>query len=153
HLNRFLRFPRCIDLSFVTISSSKASYVLNVTSLSCVRRWRDTSEELMDGVRVHRNLDGLVIERRDGVGARASTWDPRPSDPLIHIRYACIHWIDHLSEIDSSLHNHVGLYDGEFHKFLQKHFLHWLEALSLMRSMSVGVAMIRRLGDLLVRNQ
>jgi WD40 repeat protein len=42
-----------------------------------------------------------------------------------------------------SLGDQVGLYDnGTIDLFLRKHFLHWLEALSLMKSMSIGVSVI-----------
>jgi hypothetical protein len=71
-------------------------------------------------------------------------------DPLSSIRYACVYWIDHLCEIDRSLHHQAGLYDnGTIDLFLKKHFLHWLEALSLMRSISSGVVMIKKLENLL----
>jgi hypothetical protein len=70
-------------------------------------------------------------------------------DPLAKIRYACIYWIEHLCEIDGSLYSQVGLCDkGTINLFLNKHLLHWLEALSLMRSMSSGVVMIRKLEDM-----
>ena len=37
----------------------------------------------------------------------------------------------------------AGLHDnGQIHVFLRKHFLHWLEALSLMGKMSEGIIMI-----------
>jgi len=79
---------------------------------------------------------GISIDQVD-------TIDP---DPLAQIRYACVYWIDHLSEVDSGLHKKVGLYDnGEIHRFLEKHFLHWLEALSLMKNVSSGVVIIRKL--------
>jgi hypothetical protein len=71
-------------------------------------------------------------------------------DPLAKIRYACIYWIEHLCEIDGRLYSEVDLCDnGTINLFLNKHLLHWLEALSLMRSMSSGVAMIRKLEDML----
>ena len=74
---------------------------------------------------------------------------PNP-DPLIRIRYSCLHWIDHLCEMDCNLYDQVGLCDnGIIDIFLKKHFLHWLEALSLMRNMSSGVIMIRKLENLL----
>jgi hypothetical protein len=73
---------------------------------------------------------------------------PNP-DPLARIRYACVYWIDHICEIDRSLHYQAGLYDnGTIDLFIKKHFLHWLEALSLIRSMSSGVVMIRKLENL-----
>ena len=70
-------------------------------------------------------------------------------DPLAPIRYACIYWVDHLCEIKSS-HDEVGLYDnGTIDVFLRKHFLHWLEALSLIKCISDGVLAIAKLIDLL----
>jgi hypothetical protein len=38
---------------------------------------------------------------------------------------------------------------GSIHEFLKTHFLHWLEALSLIRSMSSAVATIEKLENLL----
>ncbi|KAI0435821.1 hypothetical protein F4803DRAFT_573640 [Xylaria telfairii] len=52
---------------------------------------------------------------------------PPDQDPLASIRYACLFWVDHLSFIP----HHVDHYD-RVHSFLKIHFLHWLEALSLM---------------------
>jgi hypothetical protein len=70
-------------------------------------------------------------------------------DPLAPIRYACVYWVDHLCEIKSS-HNKVGLYDnGTIDVFLRKHFLYWLEALSLMKSISNSVFAIAKLIGLL----
>jgi hypothetical protein len=70
-------------------------------------------------------------------------------DPLAPIRYACVYWVDHLYEIKSS-HDEVGLYDnGAIDVFLRKHFLHWLEALSLIKGISDGVLAIAKLIGLL----
>jgi hypothetical protein len=70
-------------------------------------------------------------------------------DPLALIRYACVYWVDHLCEIKSS-HDEVGLYDnGTIDVFLRKHFLHWLEALSLIKGISDGVLAIAKLIGLL----
>ena len=71
-------------------------------------------------------------------------------DPLASIRYTCVYWIEHLCEIERTLYDQVGLCDnGTIHLFLKKHFLHWLEALSLMGSMSSGVISMRKMEDLL----
>ena len=44
----------------------------------------------------------------------------------------------------------MGLYDnGTIDVFLRKHFLHWLEALSLIKGISDGVLAIAKLIDLL----
>src|SRR5437667_10275681 len=70
-------------------------------------------------------------------------------DPLAPIRYACVYWVDHLCKIKSS-HDEVGLYDnGTIDVFLRKHFLHWLEALSLIKGISDGVLAIAKLIGLL----
>jgi hypothetical protein len=63
----------------------------------------------------------------------------------VHVQYACRYWIDHLQR------GEIGLCDdnGQIHKFLQQHFLHWLEALSLMGKMSEGVLMITVLQSML----
>jgi hypothetical protein len=70
-------------------------------------------------------------------------------DPLAPIRYACVYWVDHLCEV-KSCHNKIGLYDnGTIDIFLRKHFLHWLEALSLLKGISDGVLAIAKLIGLL----
>jgi archaellum biogenesis ATPase FlaH len=70
-------------------------------------------------------------------------------DPLTPIRYACVYWVDHLCEIESG-RDEVDLGDkGKINVFLKKHFLYWLEALSLMRSMSSAVTAIKKLENLL----
>jgi len=85
---------------------------------------------------------GISIEQVESVDV-----DP---DLLAPVRYACVYWIDHLCEIGKSLHDQVGLCDnGTIDLFLKKHFLHWLEALSLMRSISSGVVMVKKLENLL----
>ena len=55
-----------------------------------------------------------------------------------HVQYACQYWVDHLQKSDLSLDD-----GGHVHEFLQSHFLHWLEALSLMGKMSEAVLMIK----------
>ena len=62
-----------------------------------------------------------------------------------HVQYACRYWIDHLRQSDIELCD-----NGQVHKFLNKHFLHWLEALSLMRNMSGAVVMVKSLESLLM---
>ena len=66
-------------------------------------------------------------------------------DPLTPIRYACLSWIDHLSETDPNLYDQL----EPCNVFMKKQFLYWLEALSLMGNMSSGVVMIKKLENLL----
>lgn len=63
----------------------------------------------------------------------------------VYIQYACRYWVDHFMRSDIELCD-----NGPVHKFVQKHFLHWLEALSLMGKMSEGVLMITALQSKLV---
>ncbi|KAI0548670.1 WD40-repeat-containing domain protein [Xylaria curta] len=51
---------------------------------------------------------------------------PNP-DPLAHLRYACLFWVDHLSFSSPDV-NHY----NQIHSFFKRHFLHWLEALNLI---------------------
>jgi hypothetical protein len=70
-------------------------------------------------------------------------------DLLAPIQYACVYWVNHLCEIKSS-HDKVGLYNNStINVFLRKHFLHWLEALSLIKGISDGVLVIAKLIGLL----
>ena len=55
-----------------------------------------------------------------------------------HVQYACRYWIRHF-ERSCDLHH------KEVLCFLKEHFLHWLEALSLMGQVSEGVLMITAL--------
>jgi hypothetical protein len=62
-----------------------------------------------------------------------------------HIQYACRYWVDHLQRGKSGLNDD----NGPVHMFLRKHFLHWLEALCLIRDVSKGVLMITALQSIL----
>jgi NACHT domain len=66
-------------------------------------------------------------------------------NPLAHIRYACCYWVDHLGQVSHLQQDEI----GKVHGFLQKNFLHWLEALSLIGEMSKGVLMMSDLQSLL----
>ncbi|KAK5042938.1 hypothetical protein LTR84_011994 [Exophiala bonariae] len=51
-----------------------------------------------------------------------------------HIQYACLYWAHHLKNIGQDLSE-----GGHPHLFLQHHFLHWLEALSVIGKLVNGV--------------
>ena len=53
------------------------------------------------------------------------------------VQYACLHWIQHLQNSGTQLRD-----NDNTHKFLQKHLLHWLEALSWMQKMFEGIRAI-----------
>jgi WD40 repeat protein len=94
------------------------------------------------------NAPGYSIEQIDLLEL-----DP---DPLAASRYSCVYWIDHLLaySLDPSTTHCVDLQnEGVVQMFLEKKYLHWLEALSLCKSMSKGVASIGRLEALVQVNK
>ncbi|KAI8625445.1 hypothetical protein F5Y19DRAFT_265094 [Xylariaceae sp. FL1651] len=70
-------------------------------------------------------------------------------DPLAPVRYACVYWVDHLCEVQTGYE--VVLCDKSAYPFLKEHFLYWVEALSLIGSISKGVLAIAKLITLLTR--
>jgi hypothetical protein len=53
------------------------------------------------------------------------------------VQYACLYWVGHLQK------SGVQIYDnGQVHRFLLAHLLHWLEALSWMRKITEGILAI-----------
>jgi hypothetical protein len=77
---------------------------------------------------------------------------PPDPDPLATIRYSCLYWVNHLLEYNVKTESSNDLEDsGLVHRFLLEKFLYWLEALSLMKSVSDGITMIRKLESLQVR--
>ncbi|KAF7507209.1 hypothetical protein GJ744_010891 [Endocarpon pusillum] len=56
------------------------------------------------------------------------------------VQYACLYWIQHLEKSEAKLRD-----DGQVHKFLQEHLLHWLEALNWMQKVSGAIYAINAL--------
>ncbi|KAG9230375.1 heterokaryon incompatibility protein-domain-containing protein [Amylocarpus encephaloides] len=50
------------------------------------------------------------------------------------VQYACLYWVQHLQKSGSKAYD-----DGEVHRFLQAHLLHWLEALGWLGKTSEGI--------------
>lgn len=106
-----------------------------------------------------RSLEALSASlRRDMYNLRAPGFHiehavPPTPDPLAQVRYSCIYWIDHLRDWYSAnrvLHRESLQDSGVVNAFLQEKFLYWLEALSLLRSMSTGVMAMEKLESLVV---
>jgi hypothetical protein len=67
-------------------------------------------------------------------------------DPLAAAQYSCLYWVDHLIDCDVRGNTINDLKDsGSVYNFLNKSYLYWLEALSLMKSLPDGIAMILKL--------
>ncbi|KAJ5278317.1 hypothetical protein N7524_004470 [Penicillium chrysogenum] len=62
-------------------------------------------------------------------------------DPLASVRYSCEFWVDHLCE-DRGGQNFD---DERVFSFLEEHFLHWLESLSLIQKLPTAVPSIKKL--------
>ena len=66
-----------------------------------------------------------------------------------HIQYACQYWVDHLAGTKTDSRSQLRLRQSEeIHRFFQKDFLHWLEAMSLMGKLPQGVVMITKLANM-----
>lgn len=75
---------------------------------------------------------------------RASINERTLSDKLApEVRYACQYWVYHVQKAEDNLVDH-----DQVHRFLQHHFLHWLEALSLIERASESLQNIRILQSL-----
>ncbi|KAB8271069.1 WD40-repeat-containing domain protein [Aspergillus minisclerotigenes] len=70
-------------------------------------------------------------------------WNP---DPLRAVRYACVYWVDHIvscgniEDIKKAIAE-KGLVDS----FLQQSYLHWLEAMSILKSIPSGISSMQKL--------
>ncbi|KAM0520640.1 hypothetical protein ACHAPE_003037 [Trichoderma viride] len=70
---------------------------------------------------------------------------PNP-DPLVAVRYSCIYWVDHFDSYSRSQNSTEEFQDGSaLDMFLRQKYLYWLEALSLLRSMSNGMISMTKL--------
>ena len=75
--------------------------------------------------------------------AKREVFAPNPAeDALIPSSYAALNWFDHLSKVST---RNLGPILTAVLKFMTHHFLHWLEALSLLRRMDEGAIIISHL--------
>ncbi|KAK3348667.1 quinon protein alcohol dehydrogenase-like superfamily [Lasiosphaeria hispida] len=105
-----------------------------------------TSLHIMSGT-LRRDIYGLCVP-----GFPIENVNPPDPDPLITAHYACVYWVDHLYDWQSSDNTKqpdVFQDGGTIDDFLRQHYLHWLEALSLCRSMSQGILSMAKLESLL----
>ncbi|KAJ6017869.1 hypothetical protein N7451_001248 [Penicillium sp. IBT 35674x] len=75
---------------------------------------------------------------------------PPSPNPLVAAKYACLYWVDHLQHSGCYKKDNICVDErGCVGDFLQKHYLHWLEALSILRSLSQGISAMLKLHELL----
>jgi hypothetical protein len=75
---------------------------------------------------------------------------PPSPNPLTAVRYASVYWVDHLHHSGCHKDNDLSVDErGYVDDFLQKIYLHWLEALSILGSLSQGIAAMLKLEGLL----
>ena len=119
----FLLDPETRDKTPLSIDKKEACYNLTIRCLVvCQNQLRKNICEL-PGEGTHRaDIDQSTIDRHV---------------PL-ELQYACRYWVCHLLQCDLQSD---GIIDRSF-SFLQKHFLHWVEALSLLGLVSEVVVML-----------
>ncbi|KAF3146528.1 hypothetical protein TWF594_003314 [Orbilia oligospora] len=76
------------------------------------------------------------LKEPDFITKNVSIPDP---DPLVSIRYSCVYWIDHFSLAEPSKSDDNSREEKGILGFLKVHFLHWLEALSLIGKIQEGI--------------
>ncbi|KAK1987242.1 WD40-repeat-containing domain protein [Colletotrichum cereale] len=88
--------------------------------------------------------------RRDVYDLRApgfpiSQVKPLDPNPLAPAQYSCVYWAYHLADGETSGRDRDS---GLVYEFLKQHYLHWLEALSLLDSISEGILQMVKLAHL-----
>lgn len=100
----------------------------NNIATNCLRVMNKFLREDMCGLRLS-EMEGSIIHHD-----KVDTYIPS------EVQYACLYWVSHLQ----SGADHVDHLDNVL-DFLQSHFLHWVEALSIMRRARDSFSMLRKL--------
>jgi hypothetical protein len=108
-------------------------------------RLLDSKDHSRDCDHLRKDICNLKMPRKARIEVDAKTI--RESLPP-HVQYACLYWVYHLEQSKDRVRD-----GGQVHLFLKRHFLHWLEALSLMGKISESIAMIGSLHSLLAVSQ
>ncbi|KAK4232906.1 NACHT domain-containing protein [Achaetomium macrosporum] len=139
--------------SFLTLRERTTSFVHQSAKDFLLKQARD--EIFPSGVEdVHHTIFSRSLRvmretlRRDiyKLGAPGFSIDkvrPPDPDPLAAVRYSCVYWINHLRDCNPKKNTNGDLQDGGLiDTFLCEKYLNWLEALSLLKSISEGVASV-----------
>ncbi|KAK6527292.1 hypothetical protein TWF281_010479 [Arthrobotrys megalospora] len=94
----------------------------------------------------HRCLRSLSEELRMNIchlehpGFSAKDLTVEQKAPVLHLRYACYHWVDHLFLTDEPMSEADAVLD-----FLEGHLLHWLELITLLDPNFEAVSLVKHL--------
>ncbi|OJJ47397.1 hypothetical protein ASPZODRAFT_166592 [Penicilliopsis zonata CBS 506.65] len=80
-------------------------------------------------------------------GIKSSEVVQPANDPLLEIKYGCLFWLDHLHDavVQESDPDEVTEMCQSALRFLESHFLHWIESLSLLKQLPRAIPSINRL--------
>jgi NACHT domain len=148
HLHSVLNIPKNQDQPIRLLHPSFRDFLLDKQRCSDQYFWVDEREahgalaksclRLMSGS-LKRDICGLRVP-----GAKVDNSCVEQCLPA-DLQYACRYWVQHLQQSEAHLYD-----NDHVHKFLQKHFLHWLEALSLIGKMPDSVRMVTALQSMVV---
>ncbi|KAL2195258.1 NACHT domain-containing protein [Corynascus similis CBS 632.67] len=146
--------------SFLTLRARTISFIHQSAKDFLLKQARD--EIFPSGMEeVHHTIFSRSLRamqdtlRRDIYNLRAPGYSidsviPPNQDPLAVVRYSCVYWVNHLHDCNPKENANKDLQDGgTIDIFLRKKFLNWLEALSLLKYMSEGIASLLKLERLL----
>ena len=117
---------------------------------------RDTNEFWVDEKEIHRKLATRCFKLLDRLtedicdlqmpGKPREDIDKQIIDRCLppEVQYACLYWTYHLKESKDRIRD-----EDQAHQFLTRHFLHWLEALSLIGKISESNSLIGTLQSLI----
>jgi hypothetical protein len=149
-LHSVLEIPKCQYRPIRLLHPSFRDFLLDPERCSDPYLWIDEKKlhndifsrclELMSN---HLRKDMCNLRLPGGLAAEVEKSTIGKYIPL-DVQYTCRYWVYHLQQGSIDLRD-----NGQVHAFLKKHFLHWLEARSLMGDMSAGILMVRTLESML----
>ena len=145
-LRAVLDVPENIDCSVQPLHLSFRDFLLDQNRCLDGRFWVNEEHAhqilAMDCMRLLSSSLQRNICRLPSLGTLKSEIPQKDIDNALSpaVQYACRYWADHTQKGKVELLDH-----GCIHKFLQEHFLHWLEAMSLIGKISEAVIAITNL--------
>ncbi|KAE9566315.1 Vegetative incompatibility protein [Colletotrichum fructicola] len=159
---KFLRYIISICGSFLTIRQDTIYFVHQSAKDFLMNEAYPALGQILPSGIAHqhhaifsRSLDVLSRTLRRDIyelrkpGSSVEDTSPHP-DPLASLKYSSAHWVDHLEHSNpADGPARVDLRDNaSVHNFLKRHYLHWLEAQSLLKGMPQAVVAMRKLQTL-----